>query len=255
MVAGLPPRSTPVLNADDPAVAALGRGARRASLTFGIDDPSVASARPAPRRRLDALPRLRGAARPTTCVTLGHLGALALRGVRGRAARGPTCARRGSSCAASAASRVAIETPGGPVEAELALPGLHNAYNATAAAAAALAMGVAAGAIGRRPGRAARPPSGAASGCAWTAGSWCCCWRRTRPAPNETVRTVLLDPEPPHLLIALNDRTADGHDVSWIWDVDYEPLLARAGLAHPDRRPGLRPGAAHALRRASRPSG
>jgi UDP-N-acetylmuramyl tripeptide synthase len=45
---------------------------------------------------------------------------------------------------------------------------------------------------------------------------------------NETVRTVLLDPEPLHLLIALNDRTADGHDVSWIWDVDYEPLLARA---------------------------
>ena len=39
---------------------------------------------------------------------------------------------------------------------------------------------------------------------------------------------MLLDPEPLHLLIALNDRTADGHDVSWIWDVDYEPLLARA---------------------------
>ena len=45
---------------------------------------------------------------------------------------------------------------------------------------------------------------------------------------NETVRTVLLDPEPPHILIALNDRTADGHDISWIWDVDYEPLLERA---------------------------
>ena len=45
---------------------------------------------------------------------------------------------------------------------------------------------------------------------------------------NETVRTILLDPEPPHLLIALNDRTADGNDVSWIWDVNYEPLLARA---------------------------
>ena len=45
---------------------------------------------------------------------------------------------------------------------------------------------------------------------------------------NETVRTVLLDPEPAHLLIALNDRTADGHDVSWIWDVDYERLLERS---------------------------
>ena len=45
---------------------------------------------------------------------------------------------------------------------------------------------------------------------------------------NETVRTVLLDPEPLHLLIALNDRTADGRDTSWVWDVDYEPMLARA---------------------------
>ena len=30
------------------------------------------------------------------------------------------------------------------------------------------------------------------------------------------------------LLIALNDATADGKDVSWIWDVDLEPLLAGA---------------------------
>ena len=35
-----------------------------------------------------------------------------------------------------------IETPQGPVEAELPLPGLHNAYNATAATAAAIAMGI-----------------------------------------------------------------------------------------------------------------
>jgi UDP-N-acetylmuramyl tripeptide synthase len=26
-------------------------------------------------------------------------------------------------------------------------------------------------------------------------------------------------------VIALNDDIADGRDVSWIWDVDYEPLL------------------------------
>ena len=45
---------------------------------------------------------------------------------------------------------------------------------------------------------------------------------------NETVRTILLDDGRPHLLIALNDRIADGHDVSWIWDVNYEPLLERA---------------------------
>jgi UDP-N-acetylmuramyl tripeptide synthase len=26
-------------------------------------------------------------------------------------------------------------------------------------------------------------------------------------------------------VIALNDEIADGRDVSWIWDVDFEPLL------------------------------
>jgi len=28
------------------------------------------------------------------------------------------------------------------------------------------------------------------------------------------------------LIVALNDAIADGKDVSWIWDVDFEPLLA-----------------------------
>jgi UDP-N-acetylmuramyl tripeptide synthase len=27
------------------------------------------------------------------------------------------------------------------------------------------------------------------------------------------------------LVVALNDEIADGRDVSWIWDVDFEPLL------------------------------
>ena len=47
---------------------------------------------------------------------------------------------------------------------------------------------------------------------------------KVRPI-KETVRTLLGDRDPLHLLVALNDRTADGQDVSWIWDVDYEPLL------------------------------
>jgi UDP-N-acetylmuramyl tripeptide synthase len=31
-------------------------------------------------------------------------------------------------------------------------------------------------------------------------------------------------------VIALNDAIADGQDVSWIWDVDFEPLLEHVGL-------------------------
>ena len=39
---------------------------------------------------------------------------------------------------------------------------------------------------------------------------------------------MLAEPGPLHLLVVLNDRTADGRDPSWIWDVDYEPLWERA---------------------------
>ena len=42
---------------------------------------------------------------------------------------------------------------------------------------------------------------------------------------------MLLEDHPLHLLVLLNDRTADGQDVSWIWDVDYELLLDSGRLA------------------------
>jgi lipid II isoglutaminyl synthase (glutamine-hydrolysing) len=42
---------------------------------------------------------------------------------------------------------------------------------------------------------------------------------------NEVVRTLVDAGVPPVLLVALNDGIADGRDVSWIWDVDFEPLF------------------------------
>ena len=129
---------------------------------------------------------------------------------------------------------------------------MHNAYNATAAVAAALAMGVPAAAIAPGPGGAARRPSGARERVRLDGRELVLLLAKNPTGANETVRTILLDPEPPHLLIALNDRTADGHDVSWIWDVDYEPLLARAASLTADRRPRLRPGPARPLLRRRR---
>jgi UDP-N-acetylmuramyl tripeptide synthase len=43
---------------------------------------------------------------------------------------------------------------------------------------------------------------------------------------NEVVRTLVEAAPPRVAVIALNDEIADGRDVSWIWDVDFEPLLA-----------------------------
>ena len=45
---------------------------------------------------------------------------------------------------------------------------------------------------------------------------------------NEALRTLEEGGVSPTLVVALNDRIADGRDVSWIWDVDFEPVLERA---------------------------
>jgi UDP-N-acetylmuramyl tripeptide synthase len=44
---------------------------------------------------------------------------------------------------------------------------------------------------------------------------------------NEVLRTLALEPGEHDILGVLNDRTADGHDVSWIWDADFELLAGR----------------------------
>jgi UDP-N-acetylmuramyl tripeptide synthase len=43
---------------------------------------------------------------------------------------------------------------------------------------------------------------------------------------NEAVRTLMQGTPPRTLVVALNDGIADGQDTSWIWDVDFEPLVA-----------------------------
>jgi UDP-N-acetylmuramyl tripeptide synthase len=43
---------------------------------------------------------------------------------------------------------------------------------------------------------------------------------------NEVVRTLVDGAAPRVAVVALNDEIADGRDVSWIWDVDFEPLIA-----------------------------
>jgi lipid II isoglutaminyl synthase (glutamine-hydrolysing) len=41
---------------------------------------------------------------------------------------------------------------------------------------------------------------------------------------NEVLRTVLAQEENIYLMVAINDKIADGTDVSWLWDVDFEQL-------------------------------
>ena len=117
-----------------------------------------------------------------------------------------------------------LMTPEGTRRVELPLPGLYNVYNALGAATLARALGssldeIVAG-LGRFSaafGRFERIP---------VDGKRLLLLLIKNPAgANEAVRTLVDGGAPTLAVVALNDAIADGRDVSWIWDVDFEPLL------------------------------
>jgi lipid II isoglutaminyl synthase (glutamine-hydrolysing) len=212
-----------VVNADDPVVGDLAHG-REPALRFGIDDPR--HARPSLQHAADSKYCLRcGSPYSYAAAYVGHLGEY----------RCPNCghARPPLDVAAREiefrglwASRFRLDTPQGSTDVELALPGLYNVYNALAAASLAQALGTPLGQIrsgihefSAAFGRFERIAAG---------GKMVVLLLVKNPAgANEVLRTLELGGIPPHLLVALNDEIADGQDVSWIWDVDFEPLLGK----------------------------
>jgi len=218
-------RSRFVLNADDPLIADLGHdgeGTRREGVVyFGIDDPS------------QALPELQHAFDAKHCRRCGHPYAYerAFVGHLGHYSCPDCGAKRPQPDVAATrielhgmdGSAVTVRTPGGELRLELPLPGLYNVYNALAAVAAAIELGV-------DPTRI--PPALSAMRGAFgrvetieVADKQVSILLVKNPAgTNEVLRTLRLEAgdDELDLWIGLNDRIADGRDVSWIWDADFE---------------------------------
>jgi lipid II isoglutaminyl synthase (glutamine-hydrolysing) len=220
-----------VLNADDPLIADLGRDEalrRRPGVTyFGIEDPSQAL--PGLQHAHDAKHCRRcGAPYEYKRAFVGHLGHYSC----------PSCdADRPTPDVAATrieldgmrGSRVEIAAPEGRVDLRLQLPGLYNVYNALAALAAATRLGIpltmAAGGIERAKAAFGRVET------VEVGGKPVSMLLIKNPAgANEVIRTLRLEHEQYgegegiHLWVALNDRIADGRDVSWVWDADFELL-------------------------------
>ena len=219
-----PARSaTLVLNADDPLIADLGRE-RDGVVYFGVDDESLAL--PGMAHAADAKHCRRcGAPYTFDAVYLGHLGHYHCPSC-GRQRPSPTVLARSVVLEGVRSARFSLRTPHGEAEVRLSLPGLYNVYNALAAAALAVALEVplahiVAGLQGTR----------AAFGRAETVhidGRELRILLVKNPAgANEVLRTLALEPGEHDLLGVLNDNIADGRDVSWIWDADFELLSGR----------------------------
>jgi UDP-N-acetylmuramyl tripeptide synthase len=217
------PETALVANADDPLLGDIALAHPGAVRTFGLDDHR--HARPSLQHAADSK-YCHECGRPFlyAAAYVGHLGEYACPVGHLRRPRLDVAARE-IELHGLDGTTFELATPEGSATVHLALPGLYNVYNAVAAGALAGELGaplpeIAAGleAFTAAFGRFERIAVGD---------------RRVlmllvkNPAgANEAVRTLLEGSPPALAVVALNDEIADGRDVSWIWDVDFEPLLA-----------------------------
>jgi UDP-N-acetylmuramyl tripeptide synthase len=212
-----------VLNADDPLIADLGRDAPLVTY-FGIEDPSVAI--PEMQHASDSKHCRRcGAAYVYDVIYLGHLGVYRCPSC-GRERPAPSVAAEQISLDGTRGSRFELVTDAGRASVELPLPGLYNVYNALGAAALCLELSVPLDTVvaGLRDVRAA---FGRAERIAIGEVEVQVLLIKNPAGANEILRTLVLEPSELDLLVILNDRTADGRDVSWVWDADFEMLASR----------------------------
>jgi len=212
-----------VLNADDPLIADLGRGASSVTY-FGVEDRSMAV--PEMQHASDSKHCRRcGAAYVYDVVYLGHLGIYRCPSC-GAERPAPGVAAESIALDGTRGSSFELVTPAGRARVELPLPGLYNVYNALGAAALCLGLDVplevvvaGLGSVRAAFGRAERITVGDVEIQVLLI--------KNPAGANEILRTLVLEPSELDLLAVLNDRTADGHDVSWVWDADFEMLAGR----------------------------
>ena len=240
-VAAAPAGTGLALNADDPLIADLGRDPdterpRQGTLYFGIDDHS------------QALPELQHAFDAKHCrrcghpyayevAFVGHLGHYSCPNCGAQRPRPDVAATR-IELRGMEGSAATVRVPGGEIEVELPLPGLYNVYNALAAIAAALKLGIDAERVAAAL-RDMRAAFGRVETIPIGDRSLSILLIKNPAGANEVLRTLALEArsqfsvtvtencertEPIDLWIALNDRIADGRDVSWVWDADFELL-------------------------------
>jgi UDP-N-acetylmuramyl tripeptide synthase len=219
-----------VLNADDPLVADLGTvvPAGAEPLYFGVEDAGL------------ALEGLQHAADSTHCrrcgapyaydaIFMGHLGHYHC--PNGDSTRpAPQVTASDVVLAGITGASFTLAHAGRSARVELPLPGLYNVYNALGAAALTLALDapfddVVAGL------HAVAPAFGRAETVTVRDRELLLLLVKNPAGCNEVLRTLVLEDGEHDLLCVLNDQTADGRDVSWIWDADFELLAGRVRRA------------------------
>lgn len=212
--------ATAVLNADDPRVAALADGLKVRPLFFGLEDSSHAS------------PFIDEAKDSNDCFIcetaldyrlryFAHLGNYECPGC-GLIRPEPDIRAKNIGLALTN-TRLEVETPSGSFLLTLRVSGLYNVYNALAATAAALTLGIDLKVI-KQALEQFVPAFGRLEEVKVGDKIVRLMLIKNPTGFNQVIHTLNLDMKPKGLIIAINDNMADGTDVSWLWDVDIERL-------------------------------
>jgi len=211
-----------LLNADDPLAAGLA-GMARSAVYYGLEVEA------------DGLERhpVREIRYCTHCevpltyesISYGHLGHWACK----------ECGRGRPASEVSVLSSVpgsmdgdtllTVRTPRGVRELRLPLPGIYNVYNALAAVTCAEVLDLPWAAVEEGL-RTFTASFGRMERLTFDGRQLLLVLVKNPAGFNEVIRTLLAQGDARDLLIAVNNRYADGTDVSWIWDVDFERLVA-----------------------------
>ena len=225
----LPAASAVVVNVDDPLLAELTEGLTAQRIAFGMRNL---------RYRLTEMPHAADSAVCQRCDTpltydalyLSHLGEW----------RCPNCGNHRPELdfagrdlvleGAESLSMAISEKHATPWPVQIAVPGLYNAYNVLAAAAVTRALGLDEQTITQAL-ASFKSAFGRIERISYRDRSITIALVKNPVGFNEVLRMLVGDGrlELP-AMIAINDLAADGRDVSWLWDVDFE-LLAGDGAS------------------------
>ncbi|MFQ5472738.1 MAG: MurT ligase domain-containing protein, partial [Dehalococcoidia bacterium] len=218
---GLDEKVTVILNADDPSLAALGKGAGQPVLFYGLEDESMAT------EKIEHAADARwcsicGKELVYSTIYYGHLGHWrcdACETSRPGVDVGITNIETFPQALSLTVSLPNDET----AQFKLPLSGLYNAYNALAAAAAASALGATNHDIERGL-RHASATFGRQERLTIGGRDVEMILAKNPAGLNEVLRTITSNGRSRNIIFFLNDDIADGRDISWIWDVDFEML-------------------------------
>lgn len=204
VISTLPPETVVIPNADDPTLSYLGQQLPQKVLFFGLNEP---------KNYLEAIPH---AVDSIYCPRCGH--SLDYQGVYLSHLGDFTC----PSCGFTKSEPTLTSNEWSQI-----LVGLYNKYNTLAAATAAIELGVDEATI-RDTINNFQAAFGRAEDLVIDGKRVRILLSKNPVGTNETIRVVTQSTDKTTLLV-LNDRTPDGTDVSWIWDVDTEKLVERGG--------------------------